>query len=503
MSSGSIELSHISKSFPGVLALDDISLILNKGEAHTIVGENGAGKSTLMKILSGIYNADKGEIKIDGQRVHISTPLDAKKLGISIIHQELTPIPDMTVAENIFLRREPINKMRFIDWRRLHKMTAELFEKMEIGDINPKSYMRELSVAKTQLVEIAKAASFDAQYIIMDEPTSAISEREVENLFKLIKNFCAKNIGVIYISHKMDEIFQISHKISVMRDGRLIDTRPLEKFDRKTLISMMVNREFSANMYPVKSCKIGDEALRVSNLSSKKNKFDKISFSVKKGEILGIAGLMGSGRTELVESIFGLRKLDGGEIFVNGKKITITHPSDAIKNKIALIPEDRKNVGLNLIASVRENLTLPTLDKYLRMIFVSRDKQNNEAQKQVSALSIKTPSLAQEVKNLSGGNQQKIVIGKWLLADADVIMLDEPTRGIDVGAKNEVYSLMCELAKAGKAIVMISSELPEILSMSDRVMVMHEGLVKATLHKGELTQENVMYYATLRNEEIE
>lgn len=493
-----IELSHIYKSFPGVKALDNVSLTIRPGEIHALMGENGAGKSTLMKILTGIYHADKGEIRMNGAAVHILNPLDAIKHGISIIHQELTPIPDMTVAENIFLRREPLTKLRFVDYAKLTKMTQALFDSMGICGINPRDSMRSLSVAKTQLVEIAKAASHDAQYIIMDEPTSAISEREVQNLFELIRSFKQRGRGILYISHKLDEIFQIADCITVMRDGQHVSTRPAQAFDRKTLISMMVNREFSSSMYPKENVCIGEQVLEVKDLSAG-GWFEKISLCVRSGEILGVAGLMGAGRTELVESIFGLRKLEQGEILIRGKNVQIKHPHDAIRHKIALVPEDRKGMGLSLIASVKENLTLPTLGQYLTMGLLSDARQSSAAQIQVDLLKIKTPTLHQEAKNLSGGNQQKIVIGKWLLADADVVILDEPTRGIDVGAKNEIYALITQLAKAGKAIIMISSELPEIMGMSDRVVVMNEGRICAKLRRDEFSQETIMHYATLKD----
>ena len=498
-----VALSHITKRFPGVVALSDVSLTILPGEVHALMGENGAGKSTLMKVLCGVFPPDEGTILLDGKPMRMENPLQAIERGITFIHQELNPIHDMTVAENIYLRREPAGKLGMVNTRKLYSQTEELFERIGIREISPRSMMRELSVAKKQLVEIAKAVSFHSRFLIMDEPTSAISDRDVENLFALVRMFREKGVGIVYISHKMDEILQISDRVSVMRDGRMIATQPAAALNKQQLISMMVDRELGEDLFPPKETAdsaANDVALEVRALSSE-SVFQDISFVVRKGEVLGIAGLVGAGRTELVESIFGLRRITGGTVYVAGKPVAIRHPKDAIACGIALVPEDRKSVGLNLVASVVENLTLPSLSDYLKRRFVSNGKQAAAAQSQVEFLSIKTPYLSQLTRYLSGGNQQKTVIGKWLLKNSDVLILDEPTRGIDVGTKREVYELIRRFAQSGKAIVMISSELPEILGMSDRVLVMHEGRATAMLPSEGLSQERIMHFAMLNEGE--
>jgi inositol transport system ATP-binding protein len=489
-----LRLEGISKTFPGVKALQNVSVSINKGEVHAIMGENGAGKSTLMKIVAGLYKPDTGDIILKNQKVQINNARDAIKLGISMIHQELMPIPDMTVAENIFLGREPTFKGTFIYSRKeICKMAIELFKQMEIS-IEPKARMKDLSVAETQLVEIAKALSFKSDIVIMDEPTSAITDREVEKLFKLIRRLQNSGVSIIYISHKMDEIFQISDRITVLRDGQLIGSNKASELNKDLLISMMVGRELSS-IYPKLPTTFGEIVLEVRNLTKSKL-FENISFFVRKGEILGISGLMGAGRTELVETIFGLRKADSGEVIIRGKKVRINNSKDAISNRIALVPEDRKGTGLNLIASINDNIALPNLNMFSTFGVIQKGSERKFVEKQINALKVKTPSRNHEVSSLSGGNQQKVVIGKWLLSNPEILILDEPTRGIDVGAKAEIHSLVSKLALEGKAVIMISSELPEIIGMSDRVIVLSEGKLTGEFCREEITQEKVMNCAT-------
>lgn len=486
-----LQMKNISKNFPGVKALDNVSLNLKKQSVHTLVGENGAGKSTLMKILSGMYRPDQGEILINGQQVTISNPRESINLGVSMIYQELNPIPEMTIEENLFMGREYANGP-VLDKRRMRKEAKGMLQNLGLH-LDPGTKMQELSVAQMQLVEIVKAIFYNSQIVVMDEPTSAITEKEVDNLFQVIDRLIADGKSIIYITHKMDEIFKICDTVTVLRDGALIGSKPLEELDKQKIISMMVGRELDA-IFPKVEAKIGDVALEVKNLT-RKGEFKNISFDVKKGEILGVAGLMGAGRSEVMETIFGFRKANGGEVFVHGKKVNIKTPKDAIKNKIAFVTEDRKRLGLNLMASVKDNIALANLDKYSSGSVVNGKKVRDAVDTQIKSLSIKTPSRDQIVDNLSGGNQQKVVLGKWLLSEPDILILDEPTRGIDVGAKAEIHKLMGVMAQAGKAIIMISSELPEIIGMSDRVIVLHEGEITGELSREELDQEKILTYA--------
>lgn len=487
-----LEMEGISKEFPGVKALKDVTLRVKKGKVHALVGENGAGKSTLMKILNGIYMPDSGVIKLKGKEIKLRSPIDALKNGISMIHQELTPILNMTVAENIFLGREPLlRNLPIVNDREMINMTRKLLENLEMN-IDPSTLMRNLSVAQMQMVEIAKAISYNSGLIIMDEPTSAISEKEVLHLFKIIRNLKSKGISIIFISHRFDEIYEIADEVTVLRDGEHIFTGSLEDVSREKLIEMMVGRELK-QMFPKEDAEIGEVVLEVKNLT-KQGVFYDVSFKVRRGEILGIAGLMGAGRTEVVESIFGIRQYDYGEIYVNGKKVDIKSPIDAINNRMALITEDRKT-GLFLPLTVEENIIMASLSNYTRGFFVDGEKVSEDCKKQVDKLRIKTPSLSQKIKFLSGGNQQKALIARWLLTYPEILILDEPTRGIDVGAKAEIHKLITKMAQEGKAIIMISSELPEILGMSDRIIVMHEGRVKGELKREEASQEKIMRYA--------
>jgi inositol transport system ATP-binding protein len=488
-----LELENITKQFPGVKALDNIRLKVRKGTVHALMGENGAGKSTLMKIIFGIYSPDSGTIKFKGREIKLSGSKDALANGISMIHQELTPIPQMTVAENVFLGREITNAAGLVDKKKMIEETRALLNKLNI-DIDPKTKMINLSIANMQMVEIATAISHNADLIIMDEPTSAITDKEVDHLFEIINSLKEKGVSIIYISHKMDEIFRICDEITVFRDGQYIGTSLASETNQESLIRMMVGREIK-QVFHKEEAEIGDVALAVKNLS-RAGKFQNISFEVRKGEILGIAGLMGSGRTEVIESIFGIFPPDTGEIYVNGKKAAIHSPRDAIKHKIGLLTEDRKITGAFLPLTIRDNMIVSSIDEYINKAGLLKDKLIKDmCSLFVERLSIKTPSLDQRIVNLSGGNQQKVLLARWLLNNPDILILDEPTRGIDVGAKSEIHKLMSRLAQTGKAIIMISSELPEVLGMSDRVLVMHEGKKKGELTRAEANQEKIMELA--------
>jgi inositol transport system ATP-binding protein len=488
-----VSLKGIMKSFPGVQALKNVSIDIYPGEIHALMGENGAGKSTLVKILSGMYGMDQGEITYKGKKVVFSTIAEGLKAGISMVHQELTPIEDMTISENIFLGRESVHKLTHIlDRKELNKKTRVLLQGLDIH-LEPSKKMHELSVAELQLVEIAKVVSLNSDLVIMDEPTSAISDREVEMLFTILNKLKSEGVAIIYISHKLDEIFRISDRITVLRDGELIRTCKAEELTPNELITLMVGRELK-EQFPKCKAEIGEVVLEVENYS-KANQFSNVSFLVKKGEILGIAGLMGAGRTELVETIFGLRKPEAGKLKMHGKTIVIRSPKDAIRYGIAFVPEDRKMIGLNLISSVKDNITLTSLKNYCRYGFVNREKERKIADESIERLRISTPHRAQRVSNLSGGNQQKVVIAKWLLTNAEVVIMDEPTRGIDVGAKAEIYTIISDLARQGKAVIMISSEMPEIIGMSDRVIVLSEGRITGEIKRNELAQERIMAMA--------
>lgn len=494
-----LELNNISKSFPGVKALQDVNFSLLPGEVHVLMGENGAGKSTLMKIIAGIYERDSGEMLLRGEDVHFSKPSDSIKHGISMIHQELMPVPYLSIAENIFIGREPVKKpFNLINKKELEKQTKDLIAQICM-DLNPWTLLRDLSVSEMQMVEIAKAISINSDIVIMDEPTSAITESEVDRLFFIIKKLKEQNVGIIYISHKMDEIFKIGDRITVLRDGKYIETCSVDGLSRSRLISLMVGRDIE-NIFPKTDCEIGEVKLSVRNLTVK-DTFENVSFEARKGEILGFAGLMGAGRTEVVETVFGIRKKDSGSIFIDGKEVEIKSPSEAIRNGMGIISEDRKISGLVLKMSVGKNLTLATLKKYsFAGFFISRKEESVHIISQIKNLLIKTPSSEQCVNNLSGGNQQKVVIGKWMLGEPQILIMDEPTRGIDVAAKAEIHKLISSLAGAGKTIILISSELPEIIGMCDRVMVMHDGKITGELDRKDFSQERIMHFAT--NQEI-
>ena len=492
-----LELKNIYKSFPGVKVLEDVTLQVRPGEVHALMGENGAGKSTLMKILMGIYKADQGSIFLEGEETVIHGPKDAMSKGISMIHQELNTVLDMEVAENVFVGRELLKKgmekLKIVDIARMREETGKYFREMNI-DIDPRAKMRTLSVAEMQLVEIVKAISLNSKIIVMDEPTSAITEKEAAVLFTQIERLKKQGVAIIYISHKMDEIFRISDTITVLRDGQWIGTKPAKELDNDMLIKMMVGRELT-DIYPKDPVEIGDVILEVKNLSRGK-KVQDASFSLRKGEVLGIAGLVGAGRSELVETIFGLYPKTGGQIFLHGKEVHIKSAADAIKNKMALITEDRKQTGLNLIVSVKENIASVSIGKLSNHGIVNDKKINEVSEKYIKELKIKTPDGNAIVGNLSGGNQQKVVLAKWLLDEPDIIIFDEPTRGIDIGAKRDIYLLINNLAKEGKAVIVISSEMAEVMGICDRILVMAEGRINGEVRREEFSQEVIMGYAS-------
>jgi ribose transport system ATP-binding protein len=491
-------MEGIDKTFPGVHALDQAQFELRAGEVHALVGENGAGKPTLMKILAGVYSKDAGRTLYQGKEVDIPNPRAAQHLGISMIHQELNLMPHLTLAQNVFIGREPRQGVRFVlDEKEINAQTQALFDSMHLK-LDPRTKVADLTVATQQMVEIAKALSFNSQILIMDEPTAALTEAEIEELFRIIRQLRDKGVGIVYISHRLEELKQISDRITVMRDGRYVGTEDAATIPIERIISMMVGRtifESAPEVPEHPSEEIVLEARRLNRGAAIKD----VSFTLKKGEILGFAGLMGAGRTEVARAVFGADPLDSGEVYVHGKKVAIKHPRDAVRHGIGYLSEDRKRYGLALGMDVEANIVLAAFKKFLGTLGVVKSaKTRATGQRYVEALSIKTPSLQQRVKNLSGGNQQKVVIGKWLTADTEVLIFDEPTRGIDVGAKSEIYHLLNELAQQGKSIIMISSELPEILRMSHRIVVMCEGRITGELAAAEATQERIMTYATQR-----
>ncbi len=486
-----LEIQNISKAFPGVKALDKVSFKVKKGTVHALIGENGAGKSTLMKIVAGIYGPDEGKIIFNGQELTAFSAEKSLEVGISMVHQELTPIPYMTVAENINLGQEPKGRV-FVNEKALNEQAEKALS--FIGEsINPRAKMKDLSTAQTQIVEIAKAISRKVTLIIMDEPTSALTEREVEKLFEVINRLKKEGISFVYITHRLEEIFEIADEVTVLRDGQVVGTGKISDFSEDDLIKMMVGREIS-QFFPKLEVETGKVALSIKNFSLE-GKFEDISFDLHVGEILGLAGLVGAGRSELMESIFGIVPPDSGEIYKYGEKITIKSPEDAIRHGLAFVTEDRKLTGLFLPLSVLDNMVMPNLEKYLVMGFVSDKLAATDCEEMRKRLDIKTPTLRQIIRNLSGGNQQKVLLARWLLTNPDILILDEPTKGIDVGTKTEIHRLMSVLAKEGKAIIMISSEMPEVLGMSDRIIVMHDGRITGVVQKEEATQEKIMEFA--------
>jgi inositol transport system ATP-binding protein len=462
------------------------------------MGENGAGKSTLMKILAGIQQQDDGDILLDGQKVKFNSPKESLNSGIAMIHQELNPVLDMSIAENLFLGREfRIKGTVLLDYKKINQEAKKLLDKVGLK-LSPRTKMFKLTVAQMQMVEIAKAIDYNSEVIIMDEPTSAITDREVETLFAMISKLREEGHCIIYITHKMDEVFRIADEITVFRDGKHVGTYLATEIDSEILIKKMVDRELT-EIFPNKNYVTKEVKLSVRNLA-RKNKFQDVSFDVRQGEILGLAGLMGAGRTEIVESIFGITKLDNGEIYIDGKKVNIKNPNDAIKNNIGLVTEDRKFSGLVLPLTVKENMVLPSVKRFSKFKLITNPKkERSETEKYIKDSRIKTPGMNQVVKFLSGGNQQKVVLGKWLMTEPQILIFDEPTRGIDIGAKSEIYKLINELAEHGNTIIFISSEMQEILGMCDRIVVFHEGRLSGELSREDATQEKLLKLATGTN----
>jgi ribose transport system ATP-binding protein len=489
-----LEMRHISKQYPGVRALDDVSLAVGAGEIHALLGENGAGKSTLMKILAGAQSKDQGEILLGGVSVHIDSPQKAMDLGISIIYQEFNLVPYLSAGENIYLGREPRGVLPgFVDFKTLYKNAQEVIDSLGV-QFDARTPVNQLSVAQQQMVEIAKATSKKSKIIVMDEPSATLTDHELKSLFDLARKLKSEGVSIVYISHRLEEVFEVCDRATIMRDGHWIATKDVVDLTREEIIKLMVGRELK-DAIPKVAAKLGPPALTVKNIN-RSGVLHDISFTVHQGEVVGLAGLVGAGRTETARVIFGADQLTSGTIEIFGKPVKVRNPQDAIKHGIGLVTEDRKQQGLVLGMAVRENNPLANLDVLSVLGFIKRPEENRVAEKYRNDLSIKTPSIEQTVQNLSGGNQQKVVLAKWLFTGSKVLIFDEPTRGIDVGAKSEIYKLMNELAAQGVAIIMISSELPEILGMSDRILVMHEGRITGELTRAEATQEKIMHLAT-------
>lgn len=495
-----LELKGVCKSFPGVKALDNVQLSLRPGTVHALMGENGAGKSTLMKCLFGIYKMDAGEIILDGKKIEIGNPDEAMKYGIAMVHQELQPVPARSVGENLYLGRFPVKKygpLQVIDHKAMYEETEKWLQEVKM-DFDPRALLGTLSVGQMQSVEIAKAVSQQAKVVIFDEPTSSLSDNEVEALFRIMNDLRDKGVTMVYISHKMDEIKRIADDITIMRDGTYVGTWPAEEMTTDDIIAKMVGRELT-NVYPPRENEPGEVIMEVKDLCSIHEKsFQHINFTLRKGEILGFGGLVGAQRTELMEGIFGIRGVAAGEICINGKQVNIKHPKDAMKAGIGLITEDRRGNGIFGCLSIKDNVGVSIYNKHLKAGFVLDHKKiDTIVDENIQKLRIKTPSMKEHIANLSGGNQQKVIVSRWLANDPDVLIMDEPTRGIDVGAKHEIYEIMNDLAKQGKAIIMISSEMAELLGMSDRVYVMCNGKITGEItEEDEMNQESVMGYAT-------
>ncbi|MBZ2175878.1 sugar ABC transporter ATP-binding protein [Schnuerera sp. xch1] len=490
-----LEMRNIVKTFPGVQALKGVDLNVKYGEIHALLGENGAGKSTLVKCLIGIYQKTSGEIVFESECIDNYTTADALRMGISMIHQELSPVEHRSIMENIWLGREPKTKLGFVDHNKMYEITKEVLKRIDL-DEDPKTLMADLSVAKIQMIEIAKAISYNAKLIIMDEPTSALTNKEIDQLFTIMRKLKEEGKSIIYISHKLEEIFTICDTITVYRDGEYIGTERVSDIDTPTLIKMMVGRNVN-ELYPKVKCDTGDIKLEVDNLTSE-GAFRDVSFKVRKGEILGIAGLVGAGRTELIETLFGLRKKTYGQIKIDGKEVDVRTPQEAKGKKMALLTEDRRLNGIFPMLTVFQNITIANLFKYENKFRLFNHKEAiRDVNEYVESIQIKTPSIYQRMENLSGGNQQKVLVARWLMTSPEILIMDEPTRGIDVGAKAEIYKLISTLAEQGKSVILVSSELPEVMRMSDTIMVMYEGRVAGILNNSkDLTQEEIMHYAT-------
>ena len=495
-----LEMKGICKSFPGVKALDGINLRVRPGTVHALMGENGAGKSTLMKCLFGIYKMDEGEIYLDGEKMTILNPDDALHKGLAMVHQELQPIPERTIAENMYLGRYPLKSvgpLKYIDHKTMNEEAAKWLENIKMP-YDPKAKLGTLSIAQMQSVEIAKAVSMNAKVVILDEPTSSLTDNEVDALFRIVRDLRSRGVSMIYISHKMAEIREIADDITIMRDGTYVGTWEVKDISDDEIVRQMVGRELT-NVYPERKNKPGEVVMEVKHLSSIHEKsFQDVSFTLRKGEILGFGGLVGAQRTELLEGVFGMRAIQSGEIYIKGKNVNIKHPADAMKAGIGLITEDRRGNGIFGCLSIKDNVGVSIYNKHLKAGFVLDHKTiNGIVDDSIKKLRIKTPNMQEHIANLSGGNQQKVIVARWLANDPDILIMDEPTRGIDVGAKHEIYEIMNDLAAEGKAIIMISSEMAELLGMSDRVYVMCNGKMRGELtEENEMTQEHVMSYAT-------
>ena len=488
-------MKNISKSFPSVKALDNVSLNVRSGTVHALMGENGAGKSTLMKCLFGINSIDSGEILLDGKPVSFKNPKEALMSGVAMVHQELNQALKRSVSDNLWLGRYPTAAGFITLEGKMRAKTREIFSSLGIDDVDPDRIMSTMSVSERQMVEIAKAVSYDAKIIVLDEPTSSLNEREVEHLFRIIEKLKAKGCGIIYISHKMEEILRISDDVTVMRDGKLIATEPASEMTMDKIIRLMVGRELTER-FPQKTNEVGKVALEVKDLSSRYSGLRNVTFDVKQGEIVGVAGLGGAGRTELLECIFGLSERSGGKLVLHGKEISNKTPRDAKKNGFALLTEERRSTGIFGILDITENTVISGLNKYrLAGLFLNDRKMKNDTDWSISSMRIKTPSRKTKIRTLSGGNQQKVILGRWLLTDPEVLLLDEPTRGIDVGAKYEIYQLIIELASKGKCVIMVSSEMPELLGVCDRIIVMSGGRLAGELDVADATQEKIMTLA--------
>lgn len=488
-----IRMENISKEFPGVKALTDVNLSINAGEVHALVGENGAGKSTLIKIMMGVHQRSSGDIYISGEKVDIRNPIDAAGHGLSAVYQDVTIARHLTVAENFFLGRIPLTKLGFVDWKAMTSQTQAVLDELNII-VDAKSVVKQLSAAQQEMVIIAKKYFEHSKIIIFDEPTALLANEEVEELFTIIRRLKNEGVACIYISHRMEEIFELCDRVSVMKDGRLIDTMIVSESNEDDLISKMVGRTIE-DMYSIKHCKQGDEALRVENLTSS-GAFENINFSIHKGEVFGIFGLVGSGRTEIVRAIYGADTFESGEIYLDNNKVSIGNPAVAISKGIGLLPEDRKHEGLTLDTTVENNINMASYKDISRLGFINLKKEKERSLKQIHDMRIKTPSGKQKVINLSGGNQQKVVIGKWLCCNSNIFIFDEPTVGIDVGAKSEIYRLLEQLLAEGNAVIMISSYLPEIIGIADRIMVIHEGKQTGIVERGDYSEEKLLKLAS-------
>ena len=489
-----LEMNSISKHFPGVQALKEVTIDLHEGEVLGLVGENGAGKSTLIKILSGDYTMDTGEILIEGSPVTFSSPSDSQEIGIRVIYQELVTLDTLTVAENMFVGMIPRKKTGLVDWKGMNNRAREMLKRMDT-DINPKKIVGDLSIHQKQIVEIAKAINKKAKILVMDEPTAALGEDDTESLFEIIRGLKEQGVGIIYISHRLDEVFKITDRVTVLRDGKKVDTVTTSETNKANLISMMVGREIES-FYAKKEVKLGEILMEVKNLTIN-GIVDNISFSVKSGQIVGLFGLLGSGRLNIARALYGLDEIDEGEILINGKAVTVNSPEDAVKSRIGFLPIDRKLEGLALSLDVKQNITMANIDNIGDGFFIDKDVEKEKVSKWVQEINIKTPGIDTEVNTLSGGNQQKIVLSKLLETGSKIFIMNEPTRGIDVGAKAEIYSLMEKLCENGAGIIMISSEMPEMLSMADQIIAVSEGKITQTFEKGDANQEKLLHAATI------